>query len=772
MTYRPHQLNIAEYEIPKEFTTPDKEGVTLIERISKEVHERWAAERIAEGKAEGKTYEQLLAQYENLIPYDELSDEGKELNRIQTINALRLAGAFGFKVMTVEEAKKVEAAEKNKIKGFFHKLFTKKAKSIHWKAAVERFWKAPYNNEAEPEYGIPLILGLIAQDNTEYDEDSVLKSVDTLLKKEFSRFRLKAARRKTPVYILSPLENELEREVAEHLEEKWDISCIKVCRSAQTSGMYVVTDDPVDYIANSCFALIDIWDGCSASEDNKDAYRCFQAARKTLLETVKPTLETLPNEAYIGDSHPVYNIVLPSPNTKKRLHYKALVRLPHILESGDNWYLLDNEPENDKSEDKQQVENYEKYKKDRYRNNLKAIRKLNKLISRPGIADTEPVYDQLPEPCHGVNKAADAANMRMIRFDTLATAHQKFHKSRIVTAAWCAGAGLVAYAILSDLGDIVPVHSRFGMLMSVVALVTILVSLMCIFLSGRYKFAHIHLRLLSESMRVKTFWNALGLSEHQPDEGMTSKTRTELEFASIAFHGWKVLDDARGFYREENTDIRFADALAHEWLGSQDKRVNNSYSDNKGGQMGYARKTSRRFSKKARRSNFIKYLTSTLAMIFTFVYSVSLILLVAGKLAGAQSEVPEGFFTALFDPSNAEILFESAIMIAISVIPYIGVCSIMYSTTRLYEENVIRYRWLAVQYQKLISQYDNLTAEAEQVKVEKNADGSPNRIKARNELIAINDKKKGILLTAGKMAVAESSEWTTLMISNNVDSPF
>ncbi len=74
------------------------ELLRLTERIAENVHEVWAAGRIAEGWTYGEVRDDGRKQTPCLVPYAELPDSEKEFDRSTAMETLRLVLALGYRI--------------------------------------------------------------------------------------------------------------------------------------------------------------------------------------------------------------------------------------------------------------------------------------------------------------------------------------------------------------------------------------------------------------------------------------------------------------------------------------------------------------------------------------------------------------------------------------------------------------------------------------------------------------------------------------------------
>lgn len=71
----------------------------LSERLAENVHDVWAASRMAEGWSWGKERNDALKQHPCLVPYNELPESEKEYDRKTSIETLKLIQKLGFIIL-------------------------------------------------------------------------------------------------------------------------------------------------------------------------------------------------------------------------------------------------------------------------------------------------------------------------------------------------------------------------------------------------------------------------------------------------------------------------------------------------------------------------------------------------------------------------------------------------------------------------------------------------------------------------------------------------
>ena len=89
--YTPHPIDTSGVAL-------DEELLRLTERIAENVHEVWAAARLAEGWTYGETRDDEAKRTPCLVPYDELPEIEKEYDRNTAMNTLKLVTALGYKI--------------------------------------------------------------------------------------------------------------------------------------------------------------------------------------------------------------------------------------------------------------------------------------------------------------------------------------------------------------------------------------------------------------------------------------------------------------------------------------------------------------------------------------------------------------------------------------------------------------------------------------------------------------------------------------------------
>lgn len=90
-TYRPHPVSTEGVRLSEEIEQ-------LAERIAENVHEVWAAARMAEGWTWGEQRDDTRKLHPCLIPYDQLPESEKEYDRKTALETLKLVQKLGFTI--------------------------------------------------------------------------------------------------------------------------------------------------------------------------------------------------------------------------------------------------------------------------------------------------------------------------------------------------------------------------------------------------------------------------------------------------------------------------------------------------------------------------------------------------------------------------------------------------------------------------------------------------------------------------------------------------
>lgn len=89
--YIPNPVDTKSVDLPKNLES-------LVEEMSKNVHEVWAATRISQGWTYGEERNDVEKKHPCLVPYEELSEEEKEYDRNTSIETIKLILKLGFTI--------------------------------------------------------------------------------------------------------------------------------------------------------------------------------------------------------------------------------------------------------------------------------------------------------------------------------------------------------------------------------------------------------------------------------------------------------------------------------------------------------------------------------------------------------------------------------------------------------------------------------------------------------------------------------------------------
>lgn len=89
--YVPQPLDTSDVALPEEL-------MSLVESMSKNVHEVWAEERINQGWKYGPERNDALKEHPCLVPYEDLPESERRFDRNTAIGTLKLIYKLGFKI--------------------------------------------------------------------------------------------------------------------------------------------------------------------------------------------------------------------------------------------------------------------------------------------------------------------------------------------------------------------------------------------------------------------------------------------------------------------------------------------------------------------------------------------------------------------------------------------------------------------------------------------------------------------------------------------------
>ena len=89
--YIPNPVDTKDVVLPEEI-------VELGEMLAKNAHECWAQQRIADGWRYGEKRDDAMKLHPCLVPYEQLTEEEKEYDRLTSMESLKLIYRFGFSI--------------------------------------------------------------------------------------------------------------------------------------------------------------------------------------------------------------------------------------------------------------------------------------------------------------------------------------------------------------------------------------------------------------------------------------------------------------------------------------------------------------------------------------------------------------------------------------------------------------------------------------------------------------------------------------------------
>lgn len=89
--YKPNPVDTQGIKLPQELDS-------LVEEMSKNVHEVWAQTRIAQGWTYGEERNDAEKKHQCLVPYEKLSEDEKTYDRNTSVETIKLILKLGFKI--------------------------------------------------------------------------------------------------------------------------------------------------------------------------------------------------------------------------------------------------------------------------------------------------------------------------------------------------------------------------------------------------------------------------------------------------------------------------------------------------------------------------------------------------------------------------------------------------------------------------------------------------------------------------------------------------
>ncbi len=91
MTYRPRTIDTSPVAL-----TPELEQ--LVERLSENVHDHWAARRMSEGWVHGPQRDDASKTHPDLVPYGSLPESEKQYDRTTVTETVKAILSLGFEI--------------------------------------------------------------------------------------------------------------------------------------------------------------------------------------------------------------------------------------------------------------------------------------------------------------------------------------------------------------------------------------------------------------------------------------------------------------------------------------------------------------------------------------------------------------------------------------------------------------------------------------------------------------------------------------------------
>jgi len=95
--YRPHPIDTSAITLPREVQL-------LTERLAEHAHDVWAAQRMAQGWTLGARRDDAKKTHPSLVPYADLPDAEKDLDRAEVVGTLKAVLACGYRIVPPDGA--------------------------------------------------------------------------------------------------------------------------------------------------------------------------------------------------------------------------------------------------------------------------------------------------------------------------------------------------------------------------------------------------------------------------------------------------------------------------------------------------------------------------------------------------------------------------------------------------------------------------------------------------------------------------------------------
>ena len=93
--YRPNPLDTSSVILPEELSP-------LLEKLAEQVHETWAQGRLEDGWVYGEARDDDKRTTPCLVPYEALTEEEKDFDRMTALTTLKTIVALGYRIVASE----------------------------------------------------------------------------------------------------------------------------------------------------------------------------------------------------------------------------------------------------------------------------------------------------------------------------------------------------------------------------------------------------------------------------------------------------------------------------------------------------------------------------------------------------------------------------------------------------------------------------------------------------------------------------------------------
>ncbi len=417
-------------------------------------------------------------------------------------------------------------------------------------------------------YCMPVNVGIIAQNGSNYDSAKLTAAVEQIMRQLKSWFGKFSAKSKTPSHnqliVMTRDGDVLAGTIAKYLKKRF-------CAT-------IVTATEQD-IKQYCWVTIAAWDGIA--DDKSSIY--------TTIKDILSTINTVENDYKLRfpENRPIFQIVLPlSGNQVSKIDYSVREIYPHMLETI-------NKPNPWFSRDRFQHQNWLSKMKDSKRRNFIAnamkLKKFNKKIikfSKKIDKQTDDIYDLLPwqhfeakyNPEFTIPDYVNITNLREIFYDVVSMKAQQSEDNQAKILLTLAGIGLGSYVMYSDAPIPRTVSLAFFWLFALSMLIAYGIYIFRVQITGSHK-TYLEFRALAEGMRVQCYWYAAGLNQSVGTR-YTVKFQKDMQWAKQAFNAWYVSDYLKYQFPAEKTvlipteekltqqEIQRNQIIKAEWLGT------------------------------------------------------------------------------------------------------------------------------------------------------------------------------------------------------------